>query len=158
MTVAVRQDMAFPEIASDLTSIYGTSEHYTRLRSAKDQKAVREKRRASRVALVECGRKQQAEEEEALAVRQELQAVAEALRWRTFPFEDPKPALLYALHGGKEKLYGHDSLDLFRMAEQHRRSGQSVGKALNAMQFKEARNVVAAASLLVHAGLCFRTG
>ncbi|WP_234384298.1 hypothetical protein, partial [Paracidovorax avenae] len=60
------------------------------------------------------------------------------------------------LHGGKAKLYGHDSLELFRMAEQHRRSGQSVSKALSAMQFKEARNVVAAVSLLVHAGLCTR--
>lgn len=147
--------VAFPDIASDLASIYGTPEHYTRLRSAKDQKAAREKRRTARVALVKNGRKRQTEEKEAQAVKQELQ-ISEVLRWREFPFEDPKPALLYALHGGKAKLYGHESLELFRMAEQHRRSGQSVSKALSAMQFKEARNVVAAVSLLVHAGLCTR--
>lgn len=147
--------VAFPEMASDLTSIYGTSEHYTRLRSAKEHKAARENRRTSRVALVKHGRKRQAEEKEAQAVRQQLQ-ISEVLRWREFPFEDPKPALLYALHGSKAKLYGHDSLELFRLAEQHRRSGQSVSKALSAMQFKEARNVVAAVSLLVHAGLCTR--
>ncbi|AVS90564.1 hypothetical protein C8246_00315 [Paracidovorax avenae] len=88
--------VAFPEIASDLTSIYGTSEHYTRLRSAKDQEAAREKRRTARVTLVQHGRKRQAEEKEAQAVRQELQ-ISEVLRWREFPFEDPKPALLYAL-------------------------------------------------------------
>nr|WP_314709275.1 hypothetical protein [uncultured Comamonas sp.] len=147
--------VAFPDIASDLASIYGTSEHYTRLRSAKDQKAAHEKRRTARVALVKHGRERQAKEKEAMAVRQELQ-ISEVLRWREFPFEDPKPVLLYALHGSKAKLYGHDSLELFRIAEQHRRSGQSVSKALSAMQFKEARNVVAAVSLLVNAGLCTR--
>lgn len=148
--------LAFPEIAADLASVYGTSEHYAKLRSVKEKKAAHERRRTSRVALVTQGRKRQADEKEALDVKKELQAVAGVLRWREFPFDDPKPALLYALYGGKARLYGHSSLELFSVAERHRKSGQSVDKALSAMSFKEARNVAAAVSLLLHARLCSR--
>lgn len=148
--------LAFPEMTSDLSSNYGTVEHYAQLRKSKELKSVRDNRRLSRIELVKSGRVRQAEKKEATAIREALQ-IGKFVRWRSFPFEDPKPVMLYALHNSKAKLHEHDTLEILKIAEQHRKGGHSVGDALNAMQFKEARNVHAAVNFLVDVGLCIRT-
>lgn len=153
--------LLFPSMEEHLSSSFATRQQLDALLAAREAKQAHEfmvaERRVKRLALVQKGRAEQAKKAFQATLKAEIDLCASKTRWVRTILGTEQAGQLYGLYGGRVKLIGLNSMQVFKTALDFKGRGQSISAMLYFLPIHDSRDIRRALKLLHLANVCVVT-